>query len=378
MTSSAHPPVVISGSGLFTPEHKITNDELVAAYNAWADRYNTRNAEAIAAGECEAKPRSSVEFIEKASGIKQRYAYIKTGILDLDRMRPAIPERPDDALSDQAEMAVEAARQAITAAGKTAAEIDAVIVSCAYTQRAYPAIAIEVQAALGIEGFGFDMLVACSAATFALHRAYEMVAAGTARCVLAVNPELTSPQVNYCDRDSHFIFGDVATAVIVERADSCNVSNVFDILGIMARTVFSSHVRSNFGYVSRASDVDPFGPDKLFHQNGRRVFKEVCPMAVAHLSEHVARHKLTVDGIRRWWLHQANINMNLHISTKLLGREATFDEAPIVLDRYANTASAGSLIAFHLYHRDLSPGDHGVICSFGAGYSIGSLVVSKR
>ena len=52
------------------------------------------------------------------------------------------------------------------------------IVSCAYTQRYYPAIAIEVQAALGIKGFGFDMLVACSAATFALQRAYEMVATG--------------------------------------------------------------------------------------------------------------------------------------------------------------------------------------------------------
>ena len=217
MSASARPRVVISGSGLWTPEHIITNDELVAAYNEWANRYNDRHADAIAAGESETKPISSVEFIEKASGIKQRYAYVKEGILDVARMRPAIPERPDDAVSDQAEMAVHAARGAMDAAGKTAADIDAVIVSCAYTQRSYPAIAIEVQEALGIEGFGFDMLVACSAATFALHRAYEMVAAGTARCVLAINPELTSPQVNYCDRDSHFIFGDVATATVIER-----------------------------------------------------------------------------------------------------------------------------------------------------------------
>lgn len=263
-------------------------------------------------------------------------------------------------------------------AGKTAADIDAVIVSCAYTQRSYPAIAIEVQEALGIDGFGFDMLVACSAATFALHRAYEMVAAGTARCVLAINPELTSPQVNFCDRDSHFIFGDVATATIVERADTCTAPHSYEILSTRAQTKFSSHVRSNFGYVSRANDVDPFGADKLFHQNGRRVFKEVCPMAIQHLTDHISRHGLNVPDIKRWWLHQANINMNLHIGGKLLGREASFDEAPIVLDRYANTASAGSLIAFHLYHQDLKPGDHGVICSFGAGYSIGSLVVRKR
>lgn len=378
MSSSTIPAVVISGSGLWTPEHIITNHELVASYNEWANRYNERHARAIEAGEREAKPLGSVEFIEKASGIKQRYAYIKDGILDVDRMRPAIPERPDDALSDQAEMAVHAARRAMDAAGKTAGEIDAVIVSCAYTQRAYPAIAIEVQDALGIDGFGFDMLVACSAATFALHRAYEMVAAGTARCVLAINPELTSPQVNYRDRDSHFIFGDVATATIVERADTCTAPHSYEILGTRAQTRFSSHVRSNFGYVSRANDTDPFGVDKLFHQNGRRVFKEVCPLAIRHMSAHVAEHGLAISDVKRWWLHQANINMNLLISGKLLGRPATVDEAPIVLDRYANTASAGSLIAFNLYHQDLEPGDAGVICSFGAGYSIGSLVVRKR
>ncbi|RTZ96700.1 MAG: beta-ketoacyl-ACP synthase III [Deltaproteobacteria bacterium] len=378
MPNSASTSVVISGSGLWTPEYIVTNDELVAAYNAWAGEYNTRHAAAIRAGEREPKAMSSAEFIEKASGIKQRHVYIKDGILDPARMRPRIPERPETALSDQAEMAIHAAREAMETAGKTAADIDAVIVSCAYTQRAYPAIAIEVQNALGIDGFGFDMLVACSAATFSLHRAYEMVAAGTARCVLTINPELTSPQINYCDRDSHFIFGDVATATIIERADNCRASHSYEILSTRAKTKFSSNVRSNFGYVSRASDVDPFGPDKLFHQNGRRVFKEVCPMAISHLQDHLARHNLATTDIRRWWIHQANLSMNLLISGKLLGRKATFDEVPVVLDRYANTASAGSLIAFYLYQQDLEPGDMGVICSFGAGYSIGSLVVKKQ
>ena len=70
--------------------------------------------------------------------------------------------------------------------------------------------------------------------------------------------------------------------------------------------------------------------------------------------------------------------MNAAISNRLFGKEAGADLAPIVLDRYANTASAGSIIAFHLYHRDLGAGDIGVICSFGAGYSIGSLIVRKK
>lgn len=370
--------IVISGVGVYNPEHVITNEELVESYNAHADAYNEENKAAIDAGELEAKPHSSAEFIEKASGIKRRYIYQKKGALDITRMRPDIEERSDDELSHQAEMAVAAARIALKAANKSASDIDAVIVSCAYTQRAYPAIAIEVQAELGIEGFGFDMLVACSAATFGMHRAYEMIAAGNAKCVLVISPELVSPQINYADRDSHFIFGDVATATVLENAETANSEQVFDILSTKAVTQYSNNIRSNFGYMTRAFDVDPYGVDKLFHQAGRKVFKEVCPMAADHIENHLARHSLTASDVRRWWLHQANINMNTLICKRLLGREASADEAPIVLDTYANTASAGSVIAFALNHKDLHSGDYGVLCSFGAGYSIGSLVVKKR
>jgi beta-ketodecanoyl-[acyl-carrier-protein] synthase len=372
------PSVVISGSGLWKPAHSISNEELVVAYNAYAEQFNQQHLKEIEKGELAPKPLSSAEFIEKASGIKSRYIYVKEGVLDIDRMRPNIPERSEDQLSDQAEMAIYAAKEALKTANKTPEDIDVVIVSCAYTQRSYPALAIEVQGALGIKGFAFDMLVACSAATFALHRAYEMIAAGTAKAVLVINPELTSPQVNYCDRDSHFIFGDVATAMIVENTDTADSEHIFEIMSTKAVTQYSNNIRSNFGYVSRANDVDPFAEDKLFHQVGRKVFKEVCPMAVDHISEHLARHELGSGDVSRWWLHQANINMNTLISRKLLGKQPTLEVAPIVLDTFANTASAGSIIAFCLYHKDLQLGDIGLLCSFGAGYSIGSLILKKR
>lgn len=370
--------VVISGAGLWNPEHTISNEELVDSYNQFAELYNQQHATEIEAGKLEAKPFSSAEFIEKASGIKSRYSYSKEGVLDPTRMRPQLSERSDEELSHQAEMALAAAEKALAEAKKSPEEIDAVIVSCAYTQRSYPAIAIEVQAALNIKGFAFDMLVACSAATFALHRAYEMVAAGTAKAVLVINPELTSPQVNYKDRDSHFIFGDVATATVIEQAETCQSEHSYEILGIKAQTQYSNNIRSNFGYLSHVTDVDPYSADKLFHQNGRKVFKEVCPMAAEHLTNHVTETGLSNEQINRWWLHQANINMNVLIGKKLMGRMPTQQEAPIVLDEYANTASAGSLIAFNLHHKDLQAGDYGVICSFGAGYSIGSLVIQKR
>ena len=370
--------VVISGVGVWHPKDSITNEELVDSYNAYVDAFNEENKAQIESGDVAAMPYSSAEFIEKASGIKSRYIYQKEGALDITRMKPKIAPRADDELSHRAEIAVEAAKLALASANVTADEIDAVIVSCAYTQRAYPAIAIEVQEALNIEGFGFDMLVACSAATFGMHRAYEMLSAKNATRVLVINPELVSPQINYADRDSHFIFGDVATATVLELAETAKSEHVYDVLSTKALTKFSNNIRSNFGYMTRAEDVDPYGPDKLFHQAGRKVFKEVCPLAAAHIEAHLASHGITPEGVKRWWLHQANINMNTLICKRLLGRDADRTEAPIVLDEFANTASAGSVIAFGLNHEDLVAGDVGVLCSFGAGYSIGSLVIRKR
>ncbi|WP_010181151.1 beta-ketoacyl-ACP synthase III [Glaciecola sp. HTCC2999] len=370
--------VVISGSGMFVPPHSITNDELVASYNDYADLTNAQHQAQIDAGTFQPIPHSSADFIEKASGIKSRYVFVKEGTLDIHRMRPDIPERNDDELSHQAEMAVAAAKDAMQAANKTAADIDVVIVSCAYTQRSYPAIAIEVQAALGIEGFGFDMLVACSAATFGMHRAYEMIKSHTAKTVLVINPELVSPQINYKDRDSHFIFGDVATAMILEDGAQADSEHVYDVLSTHAVTSYSNNIRSNFGYMSHATDAEPYGADKLFHQAGRKVFKEVCPMAAEHIETHLSRHDLTPDDVSKWFLHQANINMNTLICKKLLGRMATPTEAPIILDEFANTASAGSIIAFHQHQKNLQTNDYALICSFGAGYSIGSLVLQKR
>ncbi len=370
--------VVISGTGLWTPRESVSNEELVDSYNAYAERSNQKHKEGIAAGERDALPLSSADFIAKASGIRSRFVYCKEGMLEIDRMRPRIPERSENELSHQAEVATISARAALAAANKTEADIDAVIVSCAYTERAYPAIAIEVQHQLGIKGFGFDMLVACSAATFGLQRAVDMVHAGSARAVLVISPELITSQVNYRDRDSHFIFGDVSTAVVIERADTCQAESSFAILNSRAETVYSSNIRSNFGFLSRATDAAPYGTDKLFHQEGRKVFKEVCPMAARHMVEHLAENDLTPADLKRWWLHQANINMNTLIMRRILGRDAAPDEAPIILDRYANTASAGSVIAFHLFHDDFQAGEYGLLCSFGAGYSIGSLIVQRN
>jgi beta-ketodecanoyl-[acyl-carrier-protein] synthase len=284
--------------------------------------------------------------------------------------------RPDTEISLMAEIAVAAARNALTRAGKQPADIDGVICAAANMQRAYPAMAVEIQAALGIQGFGFDMNVACSSATFAIEMAVNAVKTGSARAILVVDPEITSSHLAWKDRDCHFIFGDVCTAILIERLENAP-PGAFEVLGTRLLTTFSNSIRNNAGYMSRSEDRNPEDRDQLFYQEGRKVFKEVCPMAVEHIGKHLAELGLVPTNIRRYWLHQANLAMNQLISRKLLGREATPDDAPVILDEFANTASAGSIIAFHRHHDDIQVGEIGVICSFGAGYSIGSVVVRR-
>ena len=370
--------VAISGTGLFVHSQTITNDELVESFNAYVAKFNEEHAAEIASGELQALQPSNSAFIESASGIKQRYVMEKEGILNPDRLHPYFKERPNSELSMMAEIAVDAGRKAMDDAGLTAADIDAVICSASNMQRAYPAMAIEIQEALGIEGFGYDMNVACSSATFGIEQAVNAVRSGTARAVLMVNPEITSGHQAWQDRDCHFIFGDVCTAVIVQRLEDAKPGS-WEVLGTKLATKFSNNIRNNFGFLNRSEDADHDGRDKLFMQEGRKVFKEVCPMAAEHMSTHLQSLGLSsATDVRRYWLHQANLAMNQLIAKKLLGSsEFTADKAPVILDEFANTASAGSVIAFHRHKDDLGSGDVGVICSFGAGYSIGSVVVRK-
>ncbi len=368
--------IVISGSGLFIPPFTITNDELVEAYNAYANRFNEEHADAIAAGETEALPLSSSEFIEKASGIKARYAMYKDGIVNPDIMHPVFPMTQEGATPEMVTMGVAAAREAMQQAGKTADDIDMVIVSSTFRQRDYPGMSVEIQRELGIKGFAYDMGIACSSATFGLINAYTALKAGTAKCVLFVNPEFTTPGLDFKDRDSHFIFGDVATAAILEPAETATSEHIFRILSTKQFTQYSDNIRCDASYADYCFENVPANR-YAFKQQGRKVFKELLPLVTNFIENLLNENQLEASSLKRMWLHQANVNMNLFAVKKLLGRLPEGNEAPVVLDEFANTASSGSVIAFHRHKDDFISGDKGLICSFGAGYSIGSLLVEK-
>jgi beta-ketodecanoyl-[acyl-carrier-protein] synthase len=116
----------------------------------------------------------------------------------------------------------------------------------------------------------------------------------------------------------------------------------------------------------------------LFRQRGRVVYREVCSLVAEHIEAHLAERGLVAADLKRMWLHQANLGMNELISRRVLGRPAEKHEAPVILDAYANTSSAGSVIAFHNTKDDFDAGEIGILCSFGAGYSIGSAILRAR
>ena len=369
--------VHITGTGLFTPEESVSNEELVAAFNAYVENFNAEHAADIEAGRVEALAASSVAFIEKASGIKSRFVMNKSGIIDPEIMCPRLPERSNDEPSILAEMSIRATQDAMQQAGIESTDIDAVLVACSNLQRPYPAIAVEVQELLGIDGFGFDMNVACSSATFGIQTGCDMIRSGSARRVLVVNPEICTGHLNFRDRDSHFIFGDVCTAVILEGDDVAASKGAFEIIDTRLITKFSNNIRNNFGFLNRTAPNTLNAKDKLFVQEGRKVFREVVPMVAELIEQHLNDNSLAAGDLRRMWLHQANRGMNDLIAKKVLGREPSDLEQPTVLDEYANTSSAGSIIAFHKHKEDFAAGELGVICSFGAGYSAGSVIVRR-
>ncbi|MDP3897202.1 MAG: beta-ketoacyl-ACP synthase III [Mesorhizobium sp.] len=369
--------VIISGIGVEIPESTITNDELVASFNDWIDQKNVALA---AAGE-PLLAKSDSDFIVYASGVKNRHVLVRDGILDVDRMAPRIPARGDDELSVMAEFGVKSAKRALDHAGVDPASIDMVICAASHQQRPYPAIAIEIQQALGTSGAAFDMGLGCSSAAAGLHVATSLVRTGAQKRVLVVTPEIITGHLNFRDRQTHFIFGDASTSMLVEGlGEGKSRSGRFEVLDTRSWTQFSNNIRTNFGFLIRDGQENPSVVEmegNMIKQVGNKVFKEVTVAAHRFIAAFLADHGMTPQDIRRYWLHQANGRMNAMIMKLTLGHEADEDRAPMVLEKLGNTAAAGAIIAMKQYHEDMEPGDHGLLCAFGAGYSIGAALLRK-
>ena len=365
----------IAGTGIWYPEDVITNDEIVGSFNSYVDNFNTINKSKIDNGEILPLEHSSAAFIEKASGIKTRHVIDKKNILDIETMMPLVEHEDESRLSIHAKAGIEAAKKAMDQANVQPIDIDGVILGTSHAARNYPSVAIEIQDQLGIDGYAYDMLVGCSSTTFAINNAFSDIASGLAETILVINPEISTPFVNYAKRDIHFIFGDGCVATIV--TNKTHAKNCFKILDRKLITKFSNNIRSDWSYLVRAASDEKSMEDLLFYQNGNSVFKEVCPMVAEFISNQLKENDMQPSEISKFWLHQANARMINLIVSKIINSE-DFDEtlAPLPIQKFGNLASAGSMFAFNL-HNDLNKGEKGIICSFGAGYSVCSMIVEK-
>jgi beta-ketodecanoyl-[acyl-carrier-protein] synthase len=163
---------------------------------------------------------------------------------------------------------------------------------------------------------------------------------------------------------------------LIERDDDLETPH-FKIKSTKLATQFSNNIRNNNGFLRRSRDQMDDRRDMQFMQNGRKVFKEVLPLVSKHIADHMDDEGLQATDLKRLWLHQANKTMNDYIGKKVLGRDPLAGEQPNILQDYANTSSAGSIIAFAKYSSDMVKGDVGLICSFGAGYSVGSVILER-
>ena len=375
--------IAISGTGLYVPPFAIGNEELVGSYNRFAERFNAENADAVAAGTVAPMEKSDVAFIEKASGIKNRFMMEGEAVIDPALLRSKLSPLADEDIFGQpvsVKMSLAAAEQAMAQAGVSGDEIDLVIYASSVSERVVPSIACEIQKNIGSKGFAYDMAMACSSATFGISSAFDAITSGMAGRVLVITCEYISPLIDHRNRDNHFIFGDAAVAMIIEDESLSKTDTLFRIISRKLHTDFSKNIRAGYGTRMMAeSDPDTMSnPVWRFSQEGRTVFRELVPAVINHVRTHLGDEGLQVDDIRRMWLHQANIHMNQMAARKLLGTEPTMDKSPVILDEFANTAGAGVMIAFHKYRDDFKPGEKGMACSFGAGYSIGSLLVEKQ
>src|SRR5690606_32235428 len=195
---------------------------------------------------------------------------------------------------------------------------------------------------------------ACSAATFGLRQAHVAISAGSARRVFLVTVDITSAHTDFPSRDCHFIFAAVATASIIEDTET---KTGFEIVDTQLFTQFSNNIRNNFGFLnlSENADID----DKRFRQDGRKVFKEVCPLVAKMITAQLEKNQIVPTDVKRFWLQQANASMNELILTLVVGKEnAKPGQEPIILNEFPNTSSAGVIIDLHRTANEVEHGEY--------------------
>ena len=315
---------ILAGAGGYLPERVVTNDELSLTVD------------------------TSDAWIRERTGIAQRHFV-----------------GPHETA---AFMGAEAARAALAHAGASVADVDAVIVATSTPDQAFPATAVRVMAALGMQGgFGFDLAAACAGFIYALSVADGMIRAGQAKGVLVIGSEVYSRILNWEDRGTCVLFGDGAGAVFLRAGDGSGTDR-----GVLSTHLHAQGTLGDILYVDGAVGQR----DKPGHlvMNGREVFRHAVTRLAEAVDEALNANNLTRADID--WLvpHQANKRIIDGMGRKL-GLAA--DRVVVTVDRHANTSAASVPLALSEACQDgrIKPGDLVLLEALGGGLAWGSALV---
>lgn len=321
----------IAGTGSYVPERVVTNDDLARMVN------------------------TSDEWIQKRVGIRERrYA------------------ADNQASSD---MAAEAARHAMKAAGVTPADIDMIIVGTITGDMPLPACAAFVQQKLGCRDVpSFDLSAACAGFIFALSVGDSFIRSGAARNVLAIGVEALTRITNFKDRNTCVLFGDGAGAVVLSRTDNadCGV--------LLSTNLFTDGTLTDILNIPAGGSKEPLTHDSLDSQrnkvymNGPEVFRIAVRKLTSSSQAAIAQAGLTPEQVDWVVPHQANLRILNQVAARL---SIPYSRFVLNIEVRGNTSSASVPIALNEAVEDgrIKAGHTVLMCALGAGISWGSALV---
>ena len=317
----------ITGTGSYLPPRRVTNADLVAQ---------------LAASGVE----TSDEWIVERTGIRARHF-----------------ADPDVACSD---LGLQAARQALQAAGLQAQDVDLIIVATSTPDMVFPSTAAILQHKLGANGCAaFDVQAVCSGFVYALTVADAMIRAGAASRALVVGSEIFSRLLDFNDRTTCVLFGDGAGAVVLEASDTP---------GILASDIHADGKHVGILCVPGHVSGGQITGSPLLTMDGQAVFK----LAVG-LLENAARNVLEKSGLTEAdidWLvpHQANIRIMQSTARKL---KLPMDKVVVTVQEHGNTSAASIPLALDQAVRSgqAQPGQTLLLEGVGGGFTWGALLL---
>lgn len=263
-------------------------------------------------------------------------------------------------------MAINAAKMALENGQLTPAGIDAIVLATTTPDDTFPATAVKVQAALGMEhGFAFDVQAVCSGFVYALSMGNNLIASGQAKRVLVIGAEKMSSVLDWTDRGTCILFGDGAGAVILEEAPD-------DKSGIL-----TVHLHSDGRYrdmLHTSGGVASTKTAGTIQMQGREVFKHAVEALAQVVDEALAATNLKPEDIDLLVPHQANLRIIEGTAKKL---NMPMEKVVVTLDKHGNTSAASIPLALHeaVSKGRVNRGDILLLEAMGGGFTWGSILL---